>query len=197
MSLPMEKATYRARAVGAGFGISEKETHQLAITFALVDEHDAPTSEQITWIGHFTSTVDKKGKSVAQRTIDSLLYMGFESDDLTLLEEPSEDDIMKMLPNVVEIVCEPEIYNDVETLKVRWVNRPGAGRFAFKKPLKGAELKSFAAQMRGTLKNARGGAPSRPVSQPRHPNAPKDDSDLPFASCSIDAEPSAIAKAFR
>ena len=194
MSLPMEKATYRARAIGAGLGTSEKETSQLAVTFGLVDENDALTDESVTWIGHFT-------EKTTARTIESLQHMGFQSDDLALFEEPSRDDVMALLPNAVDLVCEPEEYNGEYTLKVRWVNRPGAGRFAFKKPLKGADLKAFAAQMKGQIRNARGGTPVRngggakPQSQQQAPKITDD--DLPFASSAFDSEPSAIAWVLR
>lgn len=193
--LPLEKATYRARAVGAGFGVSENNNTQLAITLSLLDENGAMTEEEITWIGHFTDTVDKKGKTVAQRTLESLLFMGFASDDLTLLEEPSRDEVIAMLPNEVEIVVEPK-KDDPNKLEVRWVNRPGGGGFAFKKPMRGNDLKAFAAQMKGTLRNMRGPvSPSAPASRSapaptrngsggsgptRHPNAPGADDDLPF-----------------
>lgn len=207
--LPIQKATYRARAVGAGFGVSENGNTQISITFALLAEDDVMTEEEITWIGHFTSTPDKNGKTLAERTLESLLYMGFSSDDLTLLEEPSRDDVLALLPSAVDIVVEPK-KDDANKLEVRWVNRPGGGKFSFKQPLKGNDMKAFAAQMKGTLRNMRGGAPAapaRPAARPAngssgskpapHPNAPGNLDDVPFATCEIEYEPSPIARAFR
>ena len=175
MTLPTEKATYRARAIAAAFGISSKGTNQIAITCEIVD-HEQFAGETIAWLGHFTD------KTTA-RTIESLQHMGFASDDLSLLEDVSGQEAADLLPNVVEIVCEPEEYDGQWQLKVRWVNRPGGGRFAFKEPLQGAALKTFAAQMKGALRNARGAAPSKPAnggSRSAHPNAPSNDSDIPF-----------------
>lgn len=199
MTLPMEKATYRARAVGAGFGIASTGNTQVSITFALLAEDDVMTEEEITWTGTFADTVmkSKNGsqKTVTQRTLESLLYMGFTSDDLSLLEEPSREEVMGLLPNAVDIEVDVEQYEGRDRLKVQWVNRPNTG-FAFKQPLKGNDMKAFAAQMKGTLRNMRGPvAPSAPASRSaapaprngsggsgptRHPNAPGGTDDIPF-----------------
>ncbi len=178
--LPLEKATYRARAVAAGFGISSNGGNQIAVTFEIVDS-DQFNGETIAWLGHFT-------EKTTARTIESLQHAGFESDDLSLLEDAGQQQCAELLPNVVDIVCEPEEYDAKWQLKVRWVNRAGGGRFAFKEPLTGAGLKAFAAQMKGAMKNARGpqskpSGGSRPSngasSKPTHPNAPGND-DIPF-----------------
>lgn len=187
MSLPMQKLTLRARATGAGFGVSEtKGTTQIAVQLHIVDSEEY-AGESIAWLGHFT---DK----AAARTIESLQHMGWQGDDLTELEELDAAGAERVLPEVVEIVCEPEEYNGEWRLKVRWINRPGAGKFAFKAPLIGAGLKAFAAQMKGTIRSAKGATGTRPAaprpsngggSQP-HPNAPggyggrKDEGDIPF-----------------
>lgn len=177
MSLPLEEITVRAKAVGAGFGKSSKGNIQLAIQCEVVD-HEQHSGEPIAAILHFTDATQA-------RSIESLQHFGFASDDLSLLEDIGHDKATELLPNVVELVCAPEEYNGAWTLKVKWVNRPGAGRFAFKEPLKGNDLKAFAAQMKGALKNARGAAPrqtngaSKSSAQP-HPNAPGNNDDLPF-----------------
>lgn len=174
MSLPLEKLTLRAIAIGTGFGLSENEKTQLAVSFEIVED-DQYAGETISWLGHFT-------EKTTARTLESLQHMGFQSDDISELEDLSRDDAMKALPNMVELVLEPEEYEGNWRQKVRWVNRYGGGRFAFKKPLKGNDLKAFAAQMKGALKNARGGAPrvSGSATQPPHPNAPGNNDDLPF-----------------
>lgn len=207
MSLPMEEITVRVRAVAAGLGESdnEKRTKFVFVTGSVVDDEQY-NGEQITAVLYFT-------EKTQARSIESLMHFGFASDDLAMLEDADEGKCAELLPEVVEYVCAPEEYNGEWQLKVKWVNKPGRGRFAPKKKLEGSDLKSFAAQMRNSIRNARGGsarpAPARPA-QPgngqrsTHPNAPgggyggsAPDDDIPFASCSLDAEPSPIARLLR
>lgn len=179
MSLPMQKATYRARAIGAGFGTSSKGNTQIAIQCEVV-EHDL-AGETIAWLGHFT-------EKTADRTIESLQHFGWKGDDLSELEDLDADRAATLLPEIVEIVVDPEQYEGEWQLKVKWVNRPGAGRFSFKEPLTGAGLKAFAAQMKGAIRGARGaqaaqrpnGGGSAKPQQTRHPNAPGGTDDIPF-----------------
>lgn len=195
--LPLEKATYRAKAVNSGFGVTpEKGTNFIAIGFEVVDDERFAGERTDAWLGYFS------GKAT-ERTIESLQHMGFSGDDLSLLEDLDEKGCAELLPNVVEIVCEPEEYDGQWRLRVQWVNRPGAGRFVAKQPLKGSELKAFAAQMKGALRNARGPQKSNGTSgggarttQP-HPNAPGNRDDVPFASCDLAAEPTPISRVLR
>lgn len=199
MSLPMQEAKYLARACGAAqFEESGNGNMQIAIPFEVVEEGEF-YGEVITWFATLHGTPDKKGKTGKERVVESLMYMGFQSDDLTALMEISDDEARTLMPETVEIVCGVEPaneYHDSDRLKVRWVNRPGAGRAGFKKPLSKEEMRSFAAQMKSSLRSARGGSSSgtRPASQPRsngtppkretHPNAPTfggaPDDDIPF-----------------
>lgn len=175
MSLPIEKSTYRARAVGAGFGMSDNNNPQLAIQFEVVD-HDQLSGESIAAILFFT-------EKTTSRSIESLQHCGFASDDLELLAEIGPDKAAELLPSIVEIVCEPEEYDGKWSLRVKWINRPGGGRFAFKNKLEGSDLKRLAAQMKGALRNARGAAPrTANPAQSRHPNAPNapGNDDIPF-----------------
>lgn len=186
MSLPLEEARYLARACGAAqFEESQNGNMQIAIPFEILD--DGFGGEVITWFATMHDTPDKKGKTGKDRIVESLVYMGFQSDDLTSLMEISDDEARQLLPETVELVCAPEEYDGVTRLKVRWVNRPGAGRAGFKKPLSKDDMRSFAAQMRGSLKNARGpgarpsnGGARKPAAP--HPNAPgsRDDVEPPF-----------------
>lgn len=178
MSLPLEKLTLRAKAVNAGFGVSDNEraTKYAAIGMEIVDDENY-AGETITYLGYFT-------EKTTARTLESLQHMGFTSDDLMLLEDIGAEKCAELLPTVVEIVCEPEEYDGKWTLKVKWVNRAGAGRFKAKQPLVGADLKAFAAQMKGALRNARGGAKpagngaSKQTQTPSAPASPTD--DIPF-----------------
>jgi hypothetical protein len=193
--LPLVNAKYLAKAVFCSFGISENNNNQMAIAFEIVEpaEH---AGETISWLGFFT---DK----TTERTIESLQHLGWKGDDLCELEELDDVACARVLPEQVSIVCEPEEYNGNMRLRVKWVNKPGAGRLTFRQPLTGQGLKAFAAQMRGTIRAAQqsGGAPRQPPAQQRqaqpqwsqpqpqqpnggraqqrHPNAPPDD-DIPF-----------------
>ena len=190
--LPMHKATYRGRAIACGFGVAKTGTHQIFVTFEIVEYSDAdqrwlPTGEEITWIGAFS---DK----TTERTIESLGHLGWTGDNLEELDNPTPDALAALMPNDVDLVCEPEEYDGKQTLKVRWVNAPGAGRFKFATPLAGPALKGFASQMRGAIRNARGAsgarqaAPSGRTPAPTttrnarnpHPNTPGTDDDVPF-----------------
>jgi hypothetical protein len=179
----MEDITVRVRAVAAGLGQSdnEKATKFVHITGSVVDDEQY-NGEQITAVLFFTEKTEA-------RSIESLLHFGFTSDDLGVLEDADEAKCAELLPDVVEYVCSPEEYQGNLQLKVKWVNKPGRGKFAPKKKLEGNELKAFSAQMKSALRNARGAGgarPSRPTNgtakQPSHPNAPGGsiDDDIPF-----------------
>lgn len=190
--LPMHAATYRARALACGFGVAKTGTHQIFVTCEILDVdadgNEKPSGEEITWIGSFT---DK----TTPRTIESLGYFGWTGDNLEELDDPSPERIFELMPSSVDLAVDVEDYEGKQQLRVKWVNAPGGGKFAFKEPLQGSALKSFAAQMRGTIRGARGATgpraptpPTRPAQPPsrsnggaRHPNAPAGvDDDLPF-----------------
>lgn len=178
--LPLEKATYRARASSsAGFGMSSKGNSQIAIDCEILA--DGFQGERIAWVGTFSP-------NTTDRTIESLQIMGWKGDDLAELDAGC--DVARLMPDEFDLACDIDVDQDgVERLRANWVNRPG-GRFSFKSKLEGGELKSFAASMRDAVKNMRGpqakkptagGAQSRNGSnggarqQQPHPNAPGND----------------------
>jgi hypothetical protein len=175
----MQKAKYLARAVGCSFGESANNNVQVGVTMRIA-EGDYEGLE-ITWIGHFT-------EKTQPRTLESLDYMGWKGEDVSELDNLDEAACTTILPTVVEIVVEPDHYEGKETLKVKWVNLPGAGRFSFKKPVTGGALKQFAAQLKNQIRGQRAqGGGSRPSNNGQralpnssHPNAPGSDDDLPF-----------------
>jgi hypothetical protein len=181
--LPLEKASYRVRAVAADIGMSDNGNRQVSITGRVVD-HEHYTDEEITAILHFT-------EKTQDRSIESLLNFGFPIDDITQLAEADEQKCAELLPEIAEFACAPEEYNGSVRLRVQWVNKPGRGKFTFKNKLEGGDLKAFGAEMKSAFKNARGGAaPRRPAPQngqralsaAQHPNAPgsRMDDDIPF-----------------
>lgn len=170
--LPLIKATYLARACACFFGVTSNGNQQVGVTFTIVDNADHG-GQTITWVGFFT-------EKTTARTIESLQHMGWAGDDLSELENLDAVGCERLLPNPVELVCAPETYEGDTTLRVSWVNRMGGGRFAFKDKLEGRELKTFAAQMKASIRAAKG---ARNGSKPDpHPNAPSSstDDDLPF-----------------
>lgn len=200
--LPMINAKYNARACsGASFAPSSNGNQQIAINMEIVDGEFA--GESIAWIATFHDTPDKNGVTGSERNIQSLQYMGWAGDDLAELVDISDEQARKLLPEVVSIVCEPDTYDGKTRLKVKWVNKPG-GRFAFKEPVSKNDLRSFAAQMKSTVKSVRatnggpkptanGAVPGGSGSEPK----PGDVDDIPFASCDVAHEPTAIARVLR
>jgi hypothetical protein len=196
--LPQVKAKYTARACGAAsFATSSKGNQQIAVPMEVSQGEHA--GETITWIAVFHETADKNGVTGAERIIQSLQYMGWQGDDLTELMEVSDEQVRELLPSEVEISCDLETYEGKTRLKVQWINQAGAGRFTFKEAATKNDLRSFAAQMKSTVRSVRGAGGSRPANGASNaPTTPKKkDEDLPFASCDIDFEPSPIARVLR
>lgn len=205
MSLPLEKATYRAIAVSTCLDRSKKkQTPFVAVNFEIVD-HETYTGEQTrAWEGYLTDKTEA-------RTAESLQYMGYQGDNLEDFASLDREGCQRLLPSVVEIVCEPESYTDEEgnerwSLRVQWVNRVGGGRYKASNPLEGGELKAFAAQMKSVFRNSRGpgakpnGAGTSKPAQPAAGNGGfgrGGNDDIPFGTCSLEHEPTAIASVLR
>lgn len=213
MTLPLEKATYRAVATSAEikFGWSKNKNGQISVEFETIDVNgetgeETLTGETITWIGTFS---DK----TTDRTIEALIHAGWQGEDPSELHgKPGSSE----LPTSVDLVCEPEEWEGRWQLKVQWVNKPGRGRFAFKEPMSETDLRSFGAQLRANVKAVRaaGGAPRKSAGGQQRSvgsgggrgraNAPGDrnipppsDDDLPFASCDPVHDPNSLARMFR
>lgn len=192
-TLPMQKAYYNARATSAPiiFGDAKNGNIQIAIEFAIEDENYP--GEALPWVGHFT---DK----TAARTIESLMHAGWTGEDVAELKGVPA---AQVLPDLVQLAVEPEQITEGDragewVLKVQWVNRSGAGRFAFKTETDAGKLRAMSAQLRATVKSVRasGGAPRKPASgggqvalacghgssrsNDPHPNAPGNGDDIPF-----------------
>lgn len=180
--LPQVKAKYTARACGAAqFAPSSKGNQQIAIPFEVTQGEY--TGETITWIAVFHDTVDRNGVSGAERIIQSLQYMGWQGDDITELMDVDDHRAKELLPSEVSIACDVETYEGKTRLKVQWVNEAGSGRFAFKEAATKSDLRSFAAQMKATVKSVRGAGTrpngsSKPAQQATKPSGLDD--DAPF-----------------
>lgn len=177
MSLPEVRANYLARAIGCSFGVSGNGNYQVAIDCEITEGDHA--GERISWIGTLSQG---KATEISLRALKE--SFGWAGDDLAELAEIDAETAARLLPNVVELACDMEEYDGVWRLKVKWVNKPGGGRFAFKEPLTGDRLRAFSAQMKGTIRGMAGGrrSSSTPSQQAPHPNAPGGgiDDDVPF-----------------
>lgn len=205
MSLPLEKATYRAIAIATALDqSSQKNTKYIAVNFEIVDDDHYAGETPQAWKGYFTEKTEA-------RTVESLQHMGYQGDNMEDFASLDREGCSRLLPGVVEIVCEPESFvgddgNERTVLKVQWVNRVGGGRFKASNPLEGGELKAFAAQMKSVFRNARAAGPrvitpksaGSGSSKPAQTSAPAvSDDDIPFATCDIAFEPSPIARVIR
>lgn len=126
------------------WSLTREGNKQVSATFRLID---APGNPAVTWYGSFSSTVMKKAnKTVAQRTVESLRYMGFKGNDFLELE-------MQKIDQIVSITVEHEVSEkDGKTyLKVGWVNQIGGGVIKIARPLSTEDKRKFAAMMRDSL----------------------------------------------
>lgn len=207
--LPEIKARYYAKAIGCYFGRAGADgtgNVQVFVPFEITEgEH---IGERITWAGTFG---DGKSRGF---TLDGLKNLGWYGDDLSELEDLDEAGAAHLLPSIVELSCDVDTYNDEVKLKVNWVNKPGGQRMT-KHALGGADLKAFAAQMRGTIRGMGGGTRAAPAARPaQRPTAPTQraasgggygsapaaggpDEDIPFASSCMSDEPVSISRVLR
>ena len=156
---------YLANVVGAAFGTSSKGNHQVAVQFVIAPDDPDFAGESIAYVGTFT-------EDATQYTVEALRGTGWDGDDL---EE------LKMLADTgqlgpAQIVVQHEEYEGAARARIRFVNRPGAGRFKFKEEMAPQSLKSFAASMKATLRSH-----ARP--------APRPGSAKPSASATRQSQP--------
>lgn len=195
--LPLVQAKYKARVAGApSWAQSPNGNWQVALPFNVSQGEHA--GETITWIGVLHDTADKNGVTGSERVIQSLQYAGWQGDDIAELAELTDEQALAMFTEEVELACSPDTYNGKTHLKVNWVNKAGSGRFAFKEAATKNDLRSFGAQMKSTVKSLRGasgGGSGKPTTPANGTKTPEE--DIPFASCSIEHEPSPIARVIR
>lgn len=145
------KRTLRGKARSWVMGVSSSGKEQIAVSFAI---REGEGERFLAWYGYFT-------EATADRTIESLRFMGFEGDDLSQLEGLDK--------NEVELVVEDETYTPeggepVTKEKIQWVNR-GAGALV-KTALVGEQLGSFAAQMKARFRAVDAAAGKRITNKP-------------------------------
>jgi hypothetical protein len=166
---------HKARAVEADFGLTKGGKEQVAVLFEITD--GPSKGHTITWYGFFTDTVDRGGKTLAERTIDSLRACG------CAFPRGNLGDLTGLDANEIVLVIEHE--DDVDEhgqvrgarARVRFVNAPGAGLALGTRMDEGAR-RAFAMKMRGLVLSTGGAqAPAnaqqaqRPVTQQQRPAA--------------------------
>lgn len=128
----ISEGKHKARGIEAALGYTSKGTEQIAVL--LETEHG-----EITWYGYFS-------EKTADRTLESLRYLGWEGDDLS--------DLSGISANEVTIVVEHEADEDGRTHpRVRWINR--AGGLAMKEAMDEKATRAFAARMKNAARASR------------------------------------------
>lgn len=116
---------------GDRFGRSgaPKNTAQVLLYFQILEGEYK--GRRVPWFGFFTP-------DTVNRTMESLRYCGWKGTDLRKLGP---------LDQVVEIEIEVNDYNDRQSNRVKWVNRPGGGAMKLNNPMDANALRDFAARM--------------------------------------------------
>lgn len=199
----------------AQFGWNEYEgvrQPQLVARFELIDGDDAGKFD--TWFGSLSEDENSKGIQFYEYTIKSLRACGWTGDDLSEIPDLAENG---SLAKEVSLVRTHKVLDTGETkTKIKYVGGGGGAKIDLKEnAMTEREVADFARRMRSRIGGkAAGGSsgtqrsaapPTRNAAPParnggqRHPNAPgnRDDSDIPFVVCDLDAEPSAVAAVLR
>lgn len=197
------KGKHNAKVTGASFGTSSNNNEQVAIQFEITDGDFA--GECIACIAAFT-------EDATEYTVEKMRNCGWDGDDIR--EFKTLADTGQLGP--VVIVVEHEEYKGNLHAKVKFVNKPGGGRFKFKDEIGEAGLDTMAARLKSAFRGgprpaARSSSNQRPAAggsqqrgggnsgrdAGRYDDRPPPDDDIPFATCSIAADPSPISRALR
>lgn len=170
-------------AVLCQFGKSkEKQTPFVAVCCEILSGPDA--GQKLTWWGYFSEASGASGKSVTDRTLESLRHMGFKGDDLGKFNDE--------LPDVeFQIVVDHEVYEGKTRAKIQWINSGTSRGVTIDSPMDKKELGLFAARFKSKLhsfspvegKKAERQAPSAP------PPNEEDRGDDPFTDTRKGSQP--------
>lgn len=157
------KGRYLAKAIGTTWGQSQKGKMQVAVTCEITQEC-AEKGQTFSWIGTFSELA-------TDMAVRALRAFGWEGDDLSDLFELDAAGCKRFLGREVELVIDEEEYEGKVHTKVKFVNEPGASRFAFKVPVGQIDLRQFAASMKSSI---------RAIGNPGMIPSKKRDDDIPF-----------------
>jgi hypothetical protein len=166
----MQAGKYKARASAVAMGVASTGNEQIIISFSL------DTGDSISWYGYFS-------ERAWERTVESLRICGWTGEDLSDFDAGQ---LAGLDTHDVELVVEQEVdMEGVPRARVRWINTLRGSGILVKQPLAGADLKGFAAKMKGkilALDKSSGTKPARPASRskPRQDEQVNDDDSMPF-----------------
>lgn len=135
----IEAGKYRAKAVDAGIGLTESGKEQVAVQFELLDM----PGHTITAYLYFT-------EKTTDRTLESLRYCGWSTDDVC--------DLRGIGDNEVSIVVEHAEYQGKVQAKVAWINKIGGG-VAIKNAMLESSKAAFSQRMKAAAIVSRAKAP--------------------------------------
>jgi hypothetical protein len=146
----IEKGKYKGRAVGEvvlGFS-KEKGTPFIECFFEVTEGRFE--GERVRWTSYFTDTPDKNGKTVAERTVESLQACGWMGDDVG---EFADHELHGLDTHEVQIVVDVGSYQkDGETktaARVQWINRLQG--LNLENAMGAADAQAFGARMKGLV----------------------------------------------
>lgn len=159
----------RAIPGSVDWGTSSKGNRQVAVAVEILDGPCA--GRRAVWYGSFS-------EKAAERTMESLAYLGWDSDDITDMSGIGSADAVGKF--------EEEEYEGNMRVRLTFINRQSGP--AFKDRMTEGDLAAFAKQMKGQVLAFRQkqGAPKNNGTQQRRPPArreeppPHDDDDLPY-----------------
>lgn len=184
---------HKAHAVRGMFAKTKKGDEQVIVSFELSE--GAHQGERIVWRGSFSE--NKCGATtVAQRTLDSLTYCGWDGDTEAGVYEYTDEEGIKrqeqvayLTPSIatkdVILVVEHEEYEGKTSARVAWVNSAdGGGALLAKNTMSADEGASFAARLKAKMlakKANSGGGAQAPAQTNGRPAAAQDATkDVPF-----------------
>jgi hypothetical protein len=158
----IEKGKYKGRAVGeVVLGVSKEKGTPFIECFFEVTEGKFE-GERVRWTGYFTETADRKGKTVAERTIESLQTCGWSGEDVG---EFADHELHGLDTNDVQLVVDIETYErDGETKsapRVQWINRLGSVNL--ENAMGAAEAQAFGSKMKGLVLSMKQKRPQPPA----------------------------------
>lgn len=139
----IEEGRHKGRAVSATLGVSDTGSEQIGVMF-VITEGNAKNST-VSYRGFFTD-------ATFERTIESLRYMGWTGNDLSVFLDVDEVGCYELLPDEVELVVEHEQSSTADGRvfpKVRWINKICAGSVSMKNKMDKASAKAFAERLLG------------------------------------------------
>ena len=151
---------YKARGIEGQLATSANKGTPVVQVIVEITEDGEQRGERMRWDGWLTD-------ATTQRTMESLRYLGWETDDL--------DDLRGIDANEVQIVVEHEWNEEKQRNypRVKWINRLGGGaKLNAESKLEGSAAKNLAARFREQARGSRitAGKPAQGATPGRGPS---------------------------